>query len=391
MKKQIVILALLAIAFIANAQDGGNAAQTILSNTNNKVTIGGYAQVDYNQKMEQGVANTGTLDVHRMVMLFGYRFNERTNFVTELELEHVKEVYVEQAFMNYKINDYANFRTGLMLVPMGIINEYHEPPTFNGVERPNLDKYIVPTTWREIGAGFAGTISEASVKYQLYVMNGFNGYANGAGTFSGKSGLRSGRQKGAASYISSPTVAARVDFFGINGLKLGASGYFGKSQSDRFNALDKSNTAAMASADSSVVNIAMLSADARYSKNGFGFRAQYSYINLGNTEAYNQLAATDVASALNGWYTEASYNVFGLISGMETELIPFVRYENYNTHASVSGTTVANEAYNITEITTGLGWKVATGAILKLDYNLKKAATANKFTTTLNAGVGIWF
>ena len=101
-------------------------------------------------------------------------------FITEIEVEHVKEVYVEQAFLNYRVNDWLNIRGGLMLIPMGIVNELHEPPTFNGVERPALDYYIVPTTWREIGLGFNGRIDAAKLKYQLYLVNGFISYDGGA-------------------------------------------------------------------------------------------------------------------------------------------------------------------------------------------------------------------
>jgi len=93
--------------------------------------------------------------VHRLVIFIGHKFNDKLSFFSEIELEHVKEIYVEQAFLEYKLTSWMNLRGGLVLIPMGIVNEYHEPPTFNGVERPNLDKYIVPTTWREIGLGLA--------------------------------------------------------------------------------------------------------------------------------------------------------------------------------------------------------------------------------------------
>ena len=97
----------------------------ILISSDNQLTIGGYGQIDYNQALNREEYKNGNLDVHRLVMLFGYRFNSKTSFITEIEFEHVKEVYIEQAFLNYKINDYLNFRGGLLLIPMGIINEYH--------------------------------------------------------------------------------------------------------------------------------------------------------------------------------------------------------------------------------------------------------------------------
>ena len=189
-KKSILSLALAILSmgvFAQTDQSNDNAAYNAadkLLASDTKLSIGGYAQIDYNQPIVDGQYSNGKLDVHRLVLLFGYQFSDKTKFVSELEFEHVKEVYVEQAFINHEFKSWLNFRGGLMLVPMGIINEYHEPAIYNGVERPNLDSKIVPTTWREIGAGFTGRFDNASLKYQLYVMNGFNGYDDG-GKFRG--------------------------------------------------------------------------------------------------------------------------------------------------------------------------------------------------------------
>ena len=141
--KRILLFAMILLVAISgvNAQ---NAADKLLG-SNEKLSIGGYAQIDYNQPISSDTKSNGKMDIHRLVMLFAYNFNDRTQFVTEIEYEHVKEVYVEQAFLQYQINDWLNFRGGLMLIPMGIQNEYHEPATYNGVERTNLDSKIVPT------------------------------------------------------------------------------------------------------------------------------------------------------------------------------------------------------------------------------------------------------
>ena len=120
--------------------------------------IGGYAQIDYNQPFANETRQNGTFDVHRLVLFVGYKFNDRLSFFSEIEIEHVKEIYLEQAFLEYSLTSWLNLRAGMLIIPMGIVNEYHEPPTFNGVERPNLDKYIIPTTWREIGAGISGNL-----------------------------------------------------------------------------------------------------------------------------------------------------------------------------------------------------------------------------------------
>ncbi|RMG81018.1 MAG: hypothetical protein D6714_13645, partial [Bacteroidetes bacterium] len=283
MKKTLCALLLFG-AIALNAQQNNpsqNTADKLIENAGT-LNIGGYGQVDYNQPLNGDTKENGNLDVHRLVLLFGYKFDSKTSFVTEVEFEHVEEVSVEQMFMNYRFNQSLNFRAGLMLVPMGIVNEYHEPPTFNGVERPNLDKIIVPTTWREIGMGLTGRIDPLSLRYQAYILNGFNGY-DGSAKFSGKNGLRSGRQKGAESFSSAPNFAAKVDYYGISGLKLGLSGYFGDSQTTLQDGIDKNDRLAQSRADSSVVGIAMLGLDARYNLNGFEFRGQYNLVSLSNT------------------------------------------------------------------------------------------------------------
>jgi hypothetical protein len=389
MKKYILMLIAVAVVNFVHAQEAPqNTADKVSADTESRVQIGGYAQIDFNQPVKEGQMSNSKMDVHRMVLLFGYRFNERTNFVTEIELEHVKEVFVEQAFLNYEILPWLNFRGGLMLIPMGIVNEYHEPPTFNGVERPNLDSKVVPTTWREIGAGFTGRVDNASLKYQLYVMNGFNGYNNG-GVFRGTDALRKGRQKGAESFMSSPTLATKIDYYGISGLKLGFSTYNGKSQSTLYNGLEDDNAAALAVADSSRVGISMIGFDARYVVGGFEARGQLNLANIKNTDQYNDLTGKDLGSQLFGWYAEAGYN---LLHSTETEqkLVPFVRYEMYNTHAKTEGNLAVNGAYDRTDVTVGAGWWLSSGAVLKADYQFFSNALDNS-SGQFNMGIGIWF
>ncbi len=328
------------------------------------------------------------MDIHRLVMLFAYRFNDRTQFVTEVEYEHVKEVYVEQAFLNYRINPWLNFRGGLLLIPMGIINEYHEPATYNGVERPNLDSKIVPSTWREIGAGFNGNVQNLNLKYQLYVVNGFKSYDDG-GILRGSDAFRKGRQKGAESILTHPNLSAKIDYYGVPGLKLGLSGYFGETQTSLYDGIAKDDSALEAKADSSVIGMNMVGLDGRYSIDGWVFRGQLNYASLSNTNQYNAFTGKDVGSELFGYYLEAGYD---LLNGQKTEqkLVPFVRYEKYNTHKAVDGIE-KNLAYDRTDITAGIGWWLAQGAVLKADMQWFGNEATDDFETQLNLGIGIWF
>ncbi len=372
-----------------------NAVNSIVyaSDDEKKLSIGAYGQIEFSQQFGDTARHNALIDPHRVVMFMGYKFNSRTHFVSEFEFEHVNEVALEQAFLNYKLTRWADVRAGLMLIPMGIINEYHEPTTFNGSLRPNIDNKIVPTTWREIGAGFTGKIDKVSLKYQLYAINGFNGYDTG-GKFKGDDGLRGGRQKGIKSYMTTPDISAKLDYFGIKGLKLGAAGYFGESESKLFEGLWKEDTVNTKElkADSSVVGITMLGFDVRYQWKGIEARAQYIMADLSNTKAYNKLTGKDLGSAMAGYYAEAGYNVLQMCKKTKNKLIIFARYENYDTHASVEEGIIRNDSFNRTDITVGAGFKVADGAMFKADYQqMTNAKDGSVPKNMFNMGIGIWF
>ena len=100
------------------------------------------------------------LDFHRFVLLFTHSFSERVRFVSELELEHAVvspetdgELELEQAYIDFLLSRSFNLRAGMVLAPVGVINERHEPPVFHGVERPLVETVIIPTTWFGAGAG----------------------------------------------------------------------------------------------------------------------------------------------------------------------------------------------------------------------------------------------
>ena len=385
-RKILIMGILFSTIIISKAQ---NTAEKIIG-SNQGLHIGGYGQIDYNRQINDELNHNATLDVHRLVTFIGYNFNDKTSFISEIELEHVKEIYVEQAFLSYSIQNNISVNAGLMLIPMGIQNLYHEPPTFNGVERTNVDKYIVPTTWREMGVSVNGRIFDNEVNYELMIVNGFNGY-DGDGVFSGSSGLRNGRQKGAKSYMTSPDFASRFAYVGIPSLNLGLSTYFGESESIAYNGLDLSDKNAVSSADSTIIGINMFGIDGRYQKGALEFRGQYIVADLSNTNQYNTFTGKDLGSKMLGYYAEAGYN---LLAKKETnnELIAFARYENYNTHKEVEeGGISINSNYDRKDVIIGLGLKLAKGAMFKIDYQIKSNGNSNPRTDQINIGTAVWF
>ena len=369
---------ILLLASFVYGQDQYNSASTQLNNllsTEKGLSIGGYGEITYNNI--EGSSTPAEIDVQRLVVLFAYKFDDRTSFVTEIEYEHVKEVYVEQAFINYAVADGVNLRGGLMLIPMGIVNEYHEPTTFNGVERPSLDSKIVPTTWREMGIGVSGRINNASIRYQAYLMNGFLSYGE-SHKLRGSDGLRKGRQKGAESVGSDANFAGRIEYYGLPKLKLGVSYYAGNTQTT---APEISNTQ---------IGLSMIGLDYRYINGKLSSRGQFISASLKDTEAYNLAGNKDLGSVMGGYYIEGAYNLLPLDSRQKLDL--FLRYENFNTHQKTAGDLIVNDAFHRNETTFGLSYHLASGAVFKADYQSKGTAVEGSDAIgQFNIGLGVFF
>jgi len=364
-KITITVLLLVFYTFI-NAQE-----------TNNKFTIGGYAQVDYIRPK----SDVATVDLHRMVMYLGYEFNDKVSFESETEFEHVKELEVEQAFINYRLGSSITAKAGLMLVPMGLINQTHEPTTFFTVHRPGQDKNIIPTTWSQIGIGLSGNINSISLKYQAYIFNGVKSYQDGTAFLRGVDGLRKGRQGGAEAFSSQANFSTKINYYGVHGLNVGLAGYFGNTQTTDLTLKD------------SYVGISMIGLDAVYQKNNWIVRGQYVVNNLSNTEAYNAFTGRNIGSKMIGFYIESAYNIMPLFDKKASEkLLLFSRYETYDTQASVSGLIVKNDAYNRNSTTFGLNYFMAPGVVFKTEYQVRgNAISNNALANQFNMGIGVTF
>ena len=184
-----------------------------------ETTISGYGELHYNNLRSDVKADKKEIDFHRFVLEFGHDFNEKIRFFSELELEHalVKdtddgsnggEVELEQAYIEMDISDSETVKAGVFLVPVGILNETHEPPAFYGVERNPVEKNIIPATWWEAGAMYSAN-TENGVSYDLAIHSGLN---------SATGSVRSGRQKVAKAKAESLAYTARVKYSGTPGL-----------------------------------------------------------------------------------------------------------------------------------------------------------------------------
>ena len=193
-----------------------------LANFADKTTIGGYGEVHYNNLSGKGGASDkDEIDFHRFVLFFGHEFTDSIRFFSELELEYNLsgdgkdgQVQLEQAYIDFDLNDNHTARAGSFILPVGIINETHEPPTFYGTERNPIERNIIPATWWAAGAGAHGELG-AGFSYDAYIHSGLN-VDNG---FS----IRSGRQKVSKAKANDPAATARIKYTGIPGLELAVS------------------------------------------------------------------------------------------------------------------------------------------------------------------------
>ena len=192
------------------------------------VSIGGYGEFVYSNPSstrEDGAPSgaSSQIDALRGVIYVGYKFDDRFLFNSEIEFEHGStseegSVSLEFAYLDWRfkgLEGSTGLRGGLVLLPMGFINELHEPPTYLGVSRPETERRIIPTTWRELGIGMFGAVGDFD--WRAFVVNGLDGSG-----FDG-SGLRGGRQKGSKALAEDFALSARVDWGGVPGLALGLS------------------------------------------------------------------------------------------------------------------------------------------------------------------------
>ena len=126
--------------------------------------LGGYGELTLNAP----AIGPSVIDLRRFVLFVGHNFNERHPLLLGARGRARRrrppddrgEVEVEQAYLDGLFSRHFNLRAGLIMMPVGIINVYHEPPTFNGVDRPDVDTLVIPSTWREAGFGVFGELAD---------------------------------------------------------------------------------------------------------------------------------------------------------------------------------------------------------------------------------------
>lgn len=329
---------------------------------NRGLSIGGYGEAFYTDYTSNKGDRKNTIDLARAVLYAGYKFNDWIILNNEFEFEHATtgegseqkgEVSVEFSQLDFFLHKHANIRAGLMLMPMGFINEIHEPTTFHGNRRPDVEQYIIPTTWREMGAGLFGQIVPG-LQYRMYAVNGLNakGYSS--------AGIRDGRQGGSLSVAEDFAFTGRLDYEPnfVPGVKMGVSTFVGNAgQSELYlgrtvNALTQ-----------------LYEGHIQWHYRGLEMRTLGALGYIGNANVLSAANGTTVGSQNYGLYTELAYDVMPYLWKDSTQyLAPFFRYERYNTLASIPDGFADDKTWDRWIYQAGLTYKPIPNIAVKLDY-----------------------
>ena len=325
-----------------------------------KTNIGGYGELHYNN-VSSDAGDEKEIDFHRFVLFVNHEFTDRVRFFSELELEHSLsgdgapgEVELEQAYVEYALTDATFARTGLFLLPLGILNETHEPTTFYGVERNDVESIIIPSTWWEAGAGLNGRLANG-LSWDLGLHSGLAMPTTGGSAFR----VRSGRQKVAEAIANDWAYTARLKYTGMRGLELAASYQYQADPSQvPGDGLDTGQ---------------LLTAHAIFQRGGFGLRALYAGWRF---DGFAVEAAG--ADEQDGWYVEPSYR-------LSEQWGVFARYEDVD---------AARDQDKFTQNAFGLNYWPVPGVVLKIDYRTRDhslSALADEDFDAIGLGFGYSF
>ena len=342
--------------------------------------LGGYGEVNYNRYTKN--PNATQADLRRVVIGIQHRFDEKTKFVGEFEWEHAVtsatdrgEAAIEQAYIERQINDKLALRAGLFLIPLGLLNESHEPTAYYGVERNFVETAIIPSTWREGGVMAVGT-TDAGVTWKAGLATGFNlNKWDSTGSEGKESPLASIHQELQLARAKNLSVFGSVDYRGYPGLLVGGGLFTGQAGHGTLPGGAKSR-------------ITVWDAHARWTPGKWDLAAVYAAGSISNTSALNVPFAADptpIPSRFDGAYVQAAYKLW---SSGDYKLRPFLRVERFNTAKAYAAFPVglgrAADPYE--RVTTvGANFNVGQNVVVKSDYQV---FAVNKLNNRLNVGLG---
>jgi len=339
------------IQFGTYAGQGAGASKTHFAPKG--LSIGGYGELVYVNYADD---RADYAEVLRLVLYVGYRFTDRIVFNSEIEFEHgASEIAIEFAYLDFTILDELKVRAGNVLVPVGFVNENHEPIFFYGVFRPKVDRSLIPTTWNQNGVGIYGDFGP--VRYKAYFLTGLDAF--GPEPLQASSWIRNARTGASGPGRTFAGVAQRAADVGP--ATFGASFYGG----------DAGQGATTATGERISPTVLLGEVHALVAWKGLQARGLAAWGSLGDaglvSAALGLSGAQVIGSEAWGAYVEVGYDVLTLL-GSSMSLSPFLRFEALNTQAGVPAGGVQDPALNQRVLTAGLDFKPIPQVVVKADW-----------------------
>ncbi|MFN3598819.1 MAG: DUF3373 domain-containing protein [Aquificaceae bacterium] len=336
------------------------------------VSIGGYGEFTFlhNDVNARGGAKS-IADVQRIILYLGYAFDERLKFNSELELEHASTsgehgtggayFKAELAYLDYNLRPEFGLRGGLLLMPVGIINEIHEPPTFPSAERPFFERRMTLSTWEEMGLGVYGTVG--MVDYRFYLINGL--MLKGGGGYNAQEPLKNIRQRGARAIADRFGFTGRVDINLPYNLKVGGSFVSSHVQSKGGN-----DSQLNLRRGSKVGSVNMFFPHLWWQYAGWDVRLVGGLVKVNDARRMSQDlgGGAVIPEEQKGFYVQVAHDVFRYFNIENQELYLFGIYEDFDTHSKVPTGFSKPNGHKLRVYNVGLSYKPHPLVAIKADY-----------------------
>ena len=393
-----VTVLILFFQIIVHSQLTGNTAEDSVENTSlkNTTSIGGYGNAIYKNNLSSKISN---INMERFVLFVGHNFGD-ISFFSELEVEDAKveggeeggEIALEQAYLKFNLDRNHYITAGLFLPRIGILNTDHLPNAFNGNERSHVETYIIPSTWRELGVGFYGSLENYPMNYSIAIVNGLS-----SANFTHGNGIRSGRFEGRDASANNLAITGAIQFY-LNDFKIQASGYYGGTvgiepkEADRL----KLNSGIFGTP------VAIGETDIQYKSGAYLFKALGAVIYIPDASSINLAYNNNTPEMEYGAYAEFGYDIL-YSTQREKQLIAFIRYEKLDMNAKIAENGIIDGTLNQQHLIIGLSYLPIKNVVIKTDFRFEHTGKQNPALATditdgskrdkifLNLGIGFSF
>ena len=339
-----------------------------------KTVISGYGSAFYQRNF---VKQQSTLNLERAVLFVGHQFSQKIAFFSEMELENAKvvggtnngaEISMEQLFLRFTLNPKMYIIAGLFTPRIGILNESHLPVNFNGVERPMVETFIIPATWRELGVALYGSSDALPLTYSVGIVNGLN-----SNNFVHGTGIQGGRAEGNLANANNLAVTAAVQYV-LGEVKLQASAYAGGTigLSPRGSDSLDLNSGAFGTP------IYLGEADLQWTHGAFSAKALGVGISFPDAGKVNNSFGTNTASTMWGAYAELGYDWLKQQAKVK-QFITFARVEMLDMNAEIpgKGQGIYDGTERQTHVIAGFSYLPLPNVVLKADVRLLHTGAQN--------------